>query len=481
MNDDLIKLLVVEDEEFDVRRIKNTLHLFDKQIHIEDIVSTGKDALSFIRRNPSKYDVVILDYQISGGLYGEELIKKIKILDDTLQIIVITKMTLYQTDLYFANQLIESGSFWFGTKYPTDIDEFIYQPTDFLLAIMNAYEKRKMELERQRSRKKLDRSIQSILDKQPLIGKSNIMKQLSDLVKKYSVINATVLITGESGTGKELVARDIHYHGPRKYERFVTVNCASIPSELIESELFGFEKGAFTGAFTGKPGLFEQANGGTIFLDEIGELPPMTQTKLLRVLEDGELDKIGRKQSCKVNVRVIAATNKNLANLVQGKKFREELFYRLNILNIEVPPLRDRNGDVELLINFFMKYYSNDLSIKPPILNEESSRFLSNYQWPGNIRQLKNVVQRIVLSGNDLIDVETVKKCISMPSCNAATEFVSQFPSTNILPLKKAEIEFRKHYLKHVRQLSRTDTEAAEKLGLAPPNYFRVCKEVGLK
>ncbi|MEW6193643.1 MAG: sigma-54 dependent transcriptional regulator [Bacteroidota bacterium] len=488
MNNRKINILVVEDEEFDVKRIQATLKPFEEIICIKEIVSSGKDTLQLIKNNKHLFDVVILDYQISGGLQGEELIEEIKKIDGTLQVIVITKMTINQTDLQFATQLIESGASWFGTKNPTDID-YIYQPTDFVLAIKNAFEKRKLEIEKEILRKehsssqsKLENNIQKMINNYSLIGESLAMKTIKRAIETYAKTDANILIIGESGTGKELVARNIHYYSQRKFENFVTVNCSAIPNELIESELFGYEKGAFTDAKEEKPGLFEQANGGTIFLDEISELPLLAQAKLLRVLESGEIDKIGRKKSYGVNVRVIAATNKNIEMLMRESQFREDLYYRLNILNIHLPPLRERKDDIARLLNNFMEKSCNEFHVYPPKISDEALKFLSDYQWQGNVRQLKNVVQRLVLMGANIIGIDEVEAALGIKNQIAFGGYTLPIYSREEIPhLKDAEFEFKKRFVQFVRNNSKTDAEAANKIGIARSNFHRLCKELGLK
>ena len=481
MEHDQIKVLLIEDEEFDVRRIKNTIAPHRERIFIQDIVSTGEDAIQTLEKK-GPYDVAILDYQISGGLYGERLIKRLKKNDPSIQIIVITKMTINQTDLHFANQLIESGAYWFGTKYPSDIEDFIYQPTDFILTIMNAAEKRQLENERMQSQSRLDKKIARIIQERPMLGESESILQVRERINKYAATHANVLVIGESGTGKELIARNIHYQSSRRYENFVTVNCAAIPDELIESELFGFMKGAFTGATEDKAGLFEQANNGTIFLDEISELPYLAQAKLLRVLETGEMDKIGRKKSHNVDVRVIAATNKNLKELMKKNLFREDLYYRLNILNIQAPSLKERKEDVRTLVNYFVGHHCADLSIVLPAITDGAWDLLEQFHWPGNVRQLKNVTQRLVILSNDIVTRETVELAMDVQAQDSVTGLANPvFSTENIMPLKDVEQNFRKQYFEFVRLHSRTDTEAAGKLGLAPPNFHRMCKELGLK
>ena len=470
-----IRLLLIEDEEFDIQRVKNTIQPFADRIILKSSVSDGVTALERIQQD--HYDVVIMDYRISGGLYGENLVEKIKAIDSTIQIIVITKMTVNQSDIDFANRLIAAGAYWFGTKYPVDIEEYIYQPTDFVLTIMNAYDKRQLEISKRKSEEKLDRKIEDIMAAKPLIGDSPAMTNLKSLITKYAKPNANVLIMGESGTGKELVASNIHYESQRKYENYVTMNCAAVPKDLIESELFGYEEGAFTGAQKGKKGLFEQADGGTILLDEIGELPMDLQAKLLRVLQDGEIDKIGRKQKHTVDVRVIASTNRDINQLLKEKKFREDLFYRLNILQIKIQPLRNRKEDLPALIAYFQEIFSKDLGVLPKEITASAMKKMGHYDWPGNVRQLRNVVQRMVIIADDIIDDGVVIQALALEN-----QFVPPaYSSENILPITEMEKRFKAKYFQFVRENSETDAEAAEKLGLAPSNYHRTCKNLGLK
>ena len=222
---DFINILLVEDEDFDVRRVKNTISFYDTRIKIAEVVSNGMAALDLIRSNHDKYDVVIMDYQISGGLKGEELISKIKDIDPFIQIIVITKMTINITNYEFANNLLKAGAFWFCTKYPGNIEEYIYQPTDFILSIFNANEKKRLEKHRTRSDKKLSQSIENMLDAKRLIGESKPMMQLKESIERYAKSDVNILIHGASGTGKELVAWNIHLKSKRKYESFVPINC----------------------------------------------------------------------------------------------------------------------------------------------------------------------------------------------------------------------------------------------------------------
>lgn len=478
-----ISLLLVEDEEFDVGRVRNTIRLFSERLHIADVVSNGRAALELIQKKPDNYDVVILDYQISGGLKGEELIRKIKDLDPCIQIIVITKMTINVTDYDFANNLLKAGAFWYCTKYPGNIEEFIYQPTDFLLGIFNAYEKKRLEKHTLRADRRLMQSVESLLEARKLIGESKPMVQLKVAIEKYAKTDANILISGSSGTGKELVAWNIHLMSRRKFEKFVPINCGSIPHELIESELFGYEKGSFTGANAPKLGLFEIANNGTIFLDEVSELSPSAQVNLLRVIQDGEIEKIGRTGSMTVNVRIITATNKNLAAEVNDGRFREDLYFRLNVVPIDVVPLRQRGEDIQLLFDHFLEYFSRDLGVLAPSVDPKAREILMNYRWPGNVRELRSVVQRLVLNCKDKITSKDVSDPMILHSPVLTKDMwnLDDMFGGQVLPLRDMERIVRTRYFKYVRSISSSDSNAAEKLGLAPSNFYRMCKELGIK
>lgn len=479
-----IQILLIEDEDYDVRRVMNTLAPFSERMKVNNVVSNGKAALEILRDKKGDIDIVIMDFQIAGGLMGENLIIKIKEIDPTLQIIVITKMTTNISDYNFANKLIKAGAFWYCTKYPGDIEEYIYQPTDFLMSIFNAHEKCILERERFRSHQKLHRNVEEVLLQKKIVGESEVIVNLREEIKKFAQSNVNTLIRGSSGTGKELVAYNIHYRSSRKYENFVIINCGSLPSQLVESELFGYEKGAFTGADKKKLGLFEIANHGTIFLDEITELPLSAQVKLLRVIQDGEIEKIGRTEKIKVDVRIIAATNRNVEEEVKEKRFREDLYYRLNVLPLLVPDLRKRVSDIPILIDYFLSNISIDMGKEKPEIPEETMRVFLNYEWPGNVRELKNVVQRILFSAEAKITTQRAKRALGVPESSDTGNdfgFGDLFNPDNILPLKDMEKILRERYFKFVRLNSDSDTDTAKKLGLAPPNYFRMAKELGLK
>lgn len=478
----LINVLVIEDEEYDILRIKNTIGPFADRIKIDDAVSDGLEALALVKEKPTAYDVVLMDLNLSGGLMGEDLVKKIKEIAPWLQIIVLTKMTINVTDYDFANRLLKAGAYWYGTKYPGDI-EYIYQPTDLILSIINAAERSRIERQWLESNQKLYNNVRSILEEKKIVGESPAIQSLRESIARYAKSDVSVLITGSSGTGKELVAYNIHYNSDRKYENFVAINCGGLPSELIESELFGYEKGSFTGADKKKPGLFEVADNGTVFLDEITELPVSAQVKLLRVIQDGELEKIGRTGKVKVNVRIIAATNRNPEEEVKAKRFREDLYYRLNVIRIHVPDLAQRPEDIPLLIDHFLAKYSASMGVVRPTVLPDAMKVLTDYPWPGNVRELKNVAQRLLFYDNDQINASDVRRALGTPvgEFSMIDDGIDNFFRNNQLPLSQIEKMLRKKYFLFIRSNSSSDAEAARKLGLAPPNYYRMAKELGLK
>ncbi len=481
MSQSMIKILLIEDEEFDARRVNNTIKYFDDKIKIIHTVSNGDAAVKLLKNSDDEFDVVVMDYQIAGTLQGVELIKQIKAIQNTVQIIVITKLTIDITDLNFARALMNAGAFWYCTKYPNDIEEYIYQPTDFIISIFNAYERKMLEEQKIKSQYKLTKKIEQILENKQIISHSAEMEKVQYDIERLVNNDATILISGDSGTGKELVAYNIHYKSQRKYENFIPINCGSLPNDLIESELFGHEKGSFTGAMAHKEGLFQIANKGTIFLDEIAELPLSAQVKLLRVIQDGEIDKIGRTKTIKVDVRIIAATNKDLRKEVEEGRFRQDLYYRLNVLIISLLPLKNRKSDIPVLVNHFLTQNSFQMGIETPKLSDEVIEHFSNHEWPGNVRELKNVIQRLLFISHESITIEHAKQAI-IPALNSKSKkSILDFDENNIIPWKELERDLKYNYFKFVRDHSLSDAETASKLGLAPPNYFRMSKELGLK
>ncbi|MBN1396748.1 MAG: sigma-54-dependent Fis family transcriptional regulator, partial [Bacteroidetes bacterium] len=365
---------------------------------------------------------------------------------------------------------------------PGNIEDYIYQPTDFILSIVNAYEKKRLEKQKLNADKRLMQSIEEQLESKKIIGESKPIVQLRETIEKYAKSDANVLITGGSGTGKELVAWNIHLKSRNRYEKFIPINCGNISPDLVESELFGYKKEALSGKNSNKPGLFEIANHGTIFLDEVLELPLSTQVKLLRVIQDGEIEKIGEDGRISVNVRIIASTNKNLALEVSEGHFREDLYYRLNVIPIDIVPLRQRGEDIILLFNHFLEYFSNDMGISIPEIDPKAKEILMNYKWPGNVRELRNVVQRLILNNTGYIGVKEISNPMVLKDTVLSKEpSFDELNMGNVLTLREMEKAFRLKYFKYVRSISSSDTNAAEKLGIAPSNFYRMCKELGLK
>ena len=479
-----IHLLLIEDEEYDVRRIRNTIRPFAERIVISDVVADGSAALEMLKTRRGRYDVVIMDFQIAGGLMGEQLIREIRRTEPLVEIVVVTKMTINVTDVDFANRLMQAGAFWYCTKYPGDIEDYIYQPTDFVLSIVNAFQKRQLEKEKNRSHRKLAVTVEKILAEREILGTSEVMQDLRKTVQKCAESAASVLIMGPSGAGKEFVAQNIHYRSSRRLENFVAINCGSLPSELVESELFGFEKGAFTGANTRRLGHFEHADHGTLFLDEVGELPPTVQVKLLRVLQEGEIVKIGRSDKVRVDVRVIAATNKNLIHEVEAGRFREDLFYRLNVLPIYVPALKDHPGDIPLYVDHFLGLLCKEQERPVPAVDHAAMERLRAYEWPGNVRQLKNLLQRLLFEESQMITAGRVDAGLGgQPVVQLrGHEFSLSFSTADhLLSWRQLERTVREQYFGFVRKHSSSDADAAKKLGLAPSNFHRMLKELGLK
>lgn len=293
-----------------------------------------------------------------------------------------------------------------------------------------------------------------------LLGDSIPIVELREIIKQVAPTDVTVLITGESGSGKEVVANEIHKLSKRRDNPFITVNCGAIPEGIIESELFGHVKGSFTGATENRKGYFEAANGGTIFLDEIGELPLQTQVKFLRVIENGEYMKVGGNKSEKVDVRIIAATNKNLEQLIQNNSFREDLYYRLRSINISIPPLRERKSDIKLLFESFISQFTKRNSIEFKGITPEAMDFIENYNWPGNVRQLKNFTESLItLNSDKVIELDDVMRQLSIPKAELMPATVNGYNKQDerqllfgaLFELKKDIMDI-KHQLSHMEE-----------------------------
>jgi len=372
-------ILIVEDEETLASSLKR---VFARDGYSVDIAEDAEKGLELIEKN--SYDVIITDI-ILPGISGIELLRKIKEKEPDQLVIIITAYASVET----AVEALRAGA------YDYVIKPIIHQ--EIKQIVRNALKQKAL----QRENLLLRREIERHYDFSHIVGESPEIKKIINEVKKIASAKSNVLLLGETGTGKELIARAIHYSSPRAERPFIPINCSAIPENLLESELFGHVRGAFTGAVTSKKGLFEEANGGTVFLDEIGDLSPSLQAKLLRVLEDQEIRPIGSNQSTKVDIRFISATNKDLAGLVKEGRFREDLYYRINVITIHLPALRERGNDVELLARFFMQKYSKEHGRDVNKIDNEALKLLKSYHWPGNIRELQNIIERAVLISED--------------------------------------------------------------------------------
>jgi len=379
------KILIVDDEKI-VR--ESLFHWFEEEGYLVDTAESGEAALK--KFDKGKFDLFLLDMKMPG-MSGLELLKKIKESDPNSVVILITAFASVPT----AITALKDGAYDYITK-PVDPDELAH-------LVKKAVEQKEMKLENEQLKEKIEEMVKP----DNLIGESLQMKRIFDLVHTVALTDTTVMIRGESGTGKELVAKAIHINSKRKYFPIVTVNCGALAESLLESELFGHEKGAFTGAHFKRKGKFEMADGGTIFLDEVGSVSPKMQVELLRVIETKQFSRVGGNQMIKSDFRVIIATNEPLEDLVKAGKFREDLYYRLNVFTIIVPPLRERREDIPLLAHYFLNRFSTAMNKPIKNISKEAMDFLVKYDWPGNVRELENAIERAVVVGkSDSIRVD---------------------------------------------------------------------------
>jgi len=431
----MMNILVVEDEKAQQEILKGFLK---KKGYDVIGFSTGEKAFEYIKKED--VDLVISDLRLPG-ISGLELLKSVKEVKPEVDFIMVTAYGTVEN----AVEAMKSGAYDYLLK-PINLEEL-------LVKIKKIEEKKKLEEEIQGLKEELERY-------PDIVAESAEMKKVLSLALKVAPTPTTVLLTGESGTGKEVLARFIHKESGRK-GRFVAVSCAAIPETLLEAELFGYEKGAFTGAAREKPGKFELADGGTIFLDEIGDMPLSLQVKLLRVLQEKEVERIGATSPRKVDVRIIAATNRNLEEKVKNGEFREDLFYRLNVFHIHMPPLRERPRDIIPLAELFLKKYSFELNKKIKGFSEEAKRLLLSYSWPGNVRELENVVERAcVLCDSDLIGKRHI--------------MVGFREEKELLKLEDVE---REHIKRVMEMVNWNITKGAEILGIHRNTLSRKIKE----
>jgi DNA-binding NtrC family response regulator len=454
-----VRVLVVDDKE-------NILKLFAKILaegHQVTSALDGARALSLIATE--EFDVVVTDIRMPGA-GGFEVLAAVKARSPSTEVVM---MTGYAS-VGDAVRAMKLGAY--------DYLEKPFDPDAAALTVARAAERRRLRDETA----SLRRELEGIHSFRNLVGKSDRMRDVYRLLEQAAGLDITVLLGGETGTGKELAARAIHYHSARKERRFVPVNCGALPPDLVESELFGHARGAFTGAATAKAGLFEEADGGTIFLDEIGELPLATQVKLNRVLQEREIRRVGDNVAIKVDVRVIAATHRDLRTEVHAGRFREDLFYRLNVLPIRLPPLRERAEDVPLLASHFLEKHARAMRREIGGFDPEALRLLASHPWPGNVRELENAVERAVAiaSGSSILSRDLPAELTAPTSPHSPGPALAAMPYREVV--EQAQDRVSREYLAALlTEFHGNVTRAAARAGLERESLHRLLKKHGLR
>ncbi len=441
-------ILVADDEE----GIRESLSgILEDEGYEVITASSGEDALSLLKEYSP--EIILLDVWMPGGIDGLETLKNIRETNQEAAIIMISG----HANIDMAVQAIKLGAHDFLEK-PLSLEKV-------LILIRRALERLQLEKE--------NKELKSVITgRQKMIGESPQIKALKEDIAKAAVSQSRVFIFGESGTGKELVARALHDASDRCNKNFVEVNCAAIPHELIESEIFGHEKGSFTGAIERKRGKFELADGGTLFLDEIGDMAPATQAKVLRVIETQEFERVGGSKKIKVDVRLISATNKDLQEAIKNGVFREDLYFRLNVIPLTVPALRERKSDIPMLVEHFLSSFAIQYGQKPKTISKETLNALMNYEWPGNVRELKNMIERLVImNSSEVIDIKYLP-----PFKETRTDYY------NYKTMKEARDQFEKDFiLKKLQENNWNISKTAEDLEIERSNLHRKIKSLGIK
>jgi two-component system response regulator AtoC len=454
------KLVFIVDDEPSILKLL-TYWVKDKWKYEAQSFSNAEEALRNLNMKP---DLILLDIMLPG-LDGIETLKRIKQYDENLPVIILSA----QGSIEVAVEALRYGAFDY---FPKPIDQQRLEP-----AIKNAIKNYDLtkELNNLKENVKKEYSFDNI------ISADGKMQDVFKLVSKVLDNDITVLIYGESGTGKELIARAIHYNGKRKDKPFIVVNCASIPRELLESELFGHEKGSFTGAHQRKLGKFELANEGTIFLDEVGELEMLLQAKLLRVIQQKEFERVGGTELIKTDVRIISATNRDLRQAVENKEFREDLYYRLNSFPISVPPLRYRKGDILIIAHHFLDNFNKKLNKNVKGFSKKALKLIYEYSWPGNIREMENTIERcLIIAENEIIDVDDLPLHIKAADPSASIDYGNGglFNDDNIVPFERLKEESIRHALKVTNG---NIVEAAKKLQLGRATIYRLMEKYNIE
>ncbi|MDD5541628.1 MAG: sigma-54 dependent transcriptional regulator [Acidobacteriia bacterium] len=438
-----MKLLIVDDE----KSICDLLEIvFKRDGYQVKTASSGRAALDLLSKEP--FDLIVSDIKMPG-ISGLDLLKEVRTMMSDVVFVFMTAFASTST----AIQALRMGA-----------NNYIIKTENFVDELKVVIEKEMKELKVREENRTLKRELGKLTAIENLIGSSSRMRLLQELIHTVAPTNSTVLITGESGTGKELVARAIHHLSPRVREPFTSINCGAFPETLLESELFGYLKGAFTGASSNKKGLFEVSDRGTVFLDEIGEMSPSMQVKLLRVLQDRRFRPVGGTEEIPIDVRVIAATNRNLQKMVAEKGFREDLYYRISVIPIDVPPLRDRREDIRLLADHFVKRFSTSMNKTITSVDPELYETLEAYDWPGNVRELENTIERAVaFESGEVLKTERLPDRVLMPEIKIR-EVEAIFPDEGIdFDQQVSEVE-RKLVEAALRKAAGVQTKAAELL-----------------
>jgi two-component system response regulator HydG len=449
-------LLIVDDEAEHLQSLRRLFEREKTQVHS---APAGELALDIVRREPVN---VILTDLMMPGLSGQELLKAARAIRPEIDVVV---MTAYAT-IENAVEAMREGAY-----------DFIQKPFKSALVLRvveRALERQALRAENVMLRRELAESAPTSVRGRPIIGRSPAMVATMETVQQAAPSTATVLLYGESGTGKELVARAIHEQSPRIGGPFVVVNCAALPESILESELFGYEKGAFTGATQRKEGRIERAHLGTLFLDEVGELTPAVQAKLLRVLQEGELERLGGTETQEVDFRLVAATNRDLETSVREGAFREDLYYRLNVIGIHLPPLRDRPEDILLIADHFARLYAEKNKKAVHGFTEEAREALIRYRWPGNVRELENVIERaIVLTKNTTIDMKDLPAPVQAGGMGAR-EGIRRDGAKVVIPVGTKLEDVERVLIKETLKETGGDKSlAAQLLGIAARTIYR--------
>ena len=452
------KILIVDDEQ-DTRDLLT--EILKNGGYAVSAMSDGPSAIEEARKNP--FNLAFVDLKMPG-IDGIEVIKQIHKIDPDLMIILLTGYGTIDS----AVRAMKAGAYDYITK-PFQVDEI-------LMTAGRALEHRRLHAENIILKKTLANRYKF----ENIIGVSRSMDKMYEIIERVSDSDSTVLILGESGTGKELVARTIHFNSPRKDGPFIPINCGAIPEGLLESELFGHEKGAFTGAVATRLGRFELANGGAIFLDEVGEMPPALQVKLLRVLQSREFERVGGTRTIKVDIRILAATNQDLEEALKSGKFREDLYYRLNVVQIHIPPLRERKDDIPLLLDHFVAFFNERKKKNIQGFSSDAMKLLMDYRWPGNVREIENLIERLaILKGSGIIEIQDLPEKISTVPTTASGP-ISRFPDEGVdLTMEINEFENRL-ILSAMEKANGVKSRAAHLLRLNRTTLVEKMKKKGL-